>query len=130
MNPSTLFSNRRFDPRIPLEMYVSAYVLAQPQRAVAVDISESGLYLNALVQHPYPPYTPVGIEFNLPRLGETIWAAGETRRDSLDDYFYGLGIRFTRMAKLHERMLREYCWQARRGFRPRGSAFSPRQLES
>jgi hypothetical protein len=67
----------------------------------------------------------------LPRIGETIWAAGETRRDSLDDYFYGLGIRFARMAKLHERMLREYCWQARGGFRPRGFALSPRrQLRS
>ena len=67
----------------------------------------------------------------LPRIGETIWAAGETCRDSLDDYFYGLGVRFARMAKLHERMLREYCWQARGGFRPRGFALSPRrQLRS
>ena len=80
-----------------------------------MDISESGLYLNALVQHPYPPRTPVGLEFELPALGETIWAAGETCRDSLDDYFYGLGVRFTGMANLHQRMLREYCWRARGG---------------
>jgi c-di-GMP-binding flagellar brake protein YcgR len=113
----TLFDNRRFDSRIPLEMYVSAYVLDQPQRTVTMDISESGLYLNALLQHPYPPRTPVGLEFELPALGETIWAAGETCRDSLDDYFYGLGVRFTQMANLHQRMLREYCWHARGGAR-------------
>jgi len=115
MNPSTIFSNRRFDARIPLEVYVSAYLLDQPQRAVALDISESGLYLNTLVQRPYPPRTPISIEFSLPRIGETIWAAGETCRDNLDDCFYGLGVRFTRMAKLHQRILREYCWQARGG---------------
>jgi hypothetical protein len=113
MTQQTLFDNRRFDSRVPLEMYVSAYMQDQPQRAVTLDISESGLYLNALIQHPYPPRTPVGLEFELPSLGETIWAAGETCRDNLDDYFYGFGIRFTQMANLHQRMLREYCWRAR-----------------
>lgn len=109
---STLFENRRFDSRIPLETYVSAYLLDQPQRAVTLDISESGLYLNALPQHPYPPFTPIGLEIELPSVGETIWVAGETCRDSLDDYAYGFGVRFTRMAGLHRRMLREYCWRA------------------
>jgi c-di-GMP-binding flagellar brake protein YcgR len=115
MTPSTLFEeNRRFNARVPAEMYVSAYLLDQPQRAVTVDISESGLYLNALVQQPYAPRTPVGLEFRLPTLGETLWVAGETCRDSLDDYFYGFGVRFVRMANLHRRMLREYCFRARR----------------
>ena len=50
MTLSTLFEeNRRFDARIPTEMYVSAYLLDQPQRAVSVDISESGLFLNGVV---------------------------------------------------------------------------------
>jgi c-di-GMP-binding flagellar brake protein YcgR len=108
----SLFDNRRFDSRIPLEMYVNAYVQDQPQRTLSLDISQSGLYLNTLIQHAYPPRTPVGLEFKLPSLGETIWAAGETCRDSLDDCFYGFGIRFTQMANLHQRMLREYCWRA------------------
>ncbi len=113
MTLSTLFEeNRRFDARIPTEMYVSAYLLDQPQRAVSVDISESGLFLNALAQNPYPPRTPVGLEFKLPAIGETLWVAGETCRDDLDDYFYGFGVRFTQMANLHRRMLRQYCWRA------------------
>ena len=37
MTQQSLFDNRRFDSRIPLELYVSTYVLDQPQRAVAVD---------------------------------------------------------------------------------------------
>ena len=115
MTQTSLFDNRRFDSRIPLELYVSAYVMDQPQRAVTMDISESGLYLNALIQHPYPPRTPVGLEFELPSIGETIWAAGETCRESMDDYFYGLGVRFTGMANRHQRLLREYCWRARGG---------------
>jgi hypothetical protein len=121
MHQSTLFEeNRRADPRVPTEMYVSAFLLDQPQRAVAVDISQSGLYLNALAQIPYPPHTPIGLEFKLPLLGETLWAAGETCRDELDDYFYGMGIRFTRMARLHHRLLREYCWRVDSGWRAPG----------
>jgi c-di-GMP-binding flagellar brake protein YcgR len=123
----TLFDNRRFDARVPIEMYVSAYLLDQPQRAVTLDISESGLYLNTLAQHPYPPRTPIGLELTLPTIGETIWAAGETCRDNLDDYFYGFGVRFTQMAKLHHRMLREYCWHARRDRQSHEAAKAPRR---
>ena len=127
MTQTSLFDNRRFDSRIPLELYVSAYVMDQPQRAVTMDISESGLYLNALIQHPYPPRTPVGLEFELPAIGETIWAAGETCRDSTDDYFYGLGVRFTGMANRHQRMLREYCWRARGGHPAQKAAPKPKR---
>jgi hypothetical protein len=56
----------------------------------------------------------VGLEFKLPGMPETIWAAGETCRDTMDDYFYGMGVRFTAMASLHQRMLRDYCRRVRR----------------
>ena len=114
MTNLALLRNRRFDSRLPLEMYVSTYVLDHPQRAVTLDISESGLYLNALPQLPYLPRTPIGLEIELPGFGETIWVAGETCRDALDDYFYSFGVRFTDMANLHQRMLRAYCKGARR----------------
>jgi hypothetical protein len=125
MTLSTLFEqNRRFNSRVPTEMYVSAYLLDHPQRAITVDISESGLYLNTLVQQPHPPMTPVGLEFRLPTLDETLWVAGETCRDNLDDCFYGFGVRFTRMANLHHRLLREYCWRVRSPSGMRGAARS------
>jgi hypothetical protein len=114
INYAPFLRNRRFYSRIPLEMYVSTYVKDQPHRALTLDISESGLYLNALPRDPHPPRTPIGLEIELPGFGETIWVAGETCRDTLDDYFYGLGVRFTDMALLHQRMLRAYCRGARR----------------
>jgi hypothetical protein len=114
INYAPFLRNRRFDSRIPLEMYVSTYVKDQPHRALSLDISESGLYLNALPRDPHPPRTPIGLEIELPGFGETIWVAGETCRDTLDDYFYGFGVRFTDMALLHQRMLRAYCRGARR----------------
>jgi hypothetical protein len=106
--------DRRFDERLPLETLLCAYVMDRPKRGLAVDISERGLFLNTLVQDPELPRTPVGLEFNLPGRPETIWAAGETCRDTLDDYFYGMGVRFVAMADLHQRMLREYCRRVRR----------------
>jgi c-di-GMP-binding flagellar brake protein YcgR len=114
INFAPFLRNRRFDARIPLEMHVSTFVRDQPKRALTLDISESGLYLNSLPQDPLPPRTPVGLEIDLPGFGETIWVAGETCRDTLDDYFYGFGVRFMDMANLHQRMLRAYCLGARR----------------
>jgi hypothetical protein len=110
-------SNRRFERRIPLEMHISTFMNDIPKRAYTLDISESGLYLHTLPQDPTLTFAPIALEFSLPGIQETIWAMGETRRDSLDDYFYGLGVRFTRMAGLHERMLLDYCARQREALR-------------
>ncbi len=110
--------DRRIDYRLPLEMFLNAYVEDQPQRGFTVNVSETGILLASLALHePEPPLTPVGLEFKLPGFDETIWAAGEICRDTLDDYFLGRGIRFTAMASLHTRILHEYCSRARRGNR-------------
>ncbi len=114
INYSPFLRNRRFDSRIPLETHISTFVGDRPQRAVTLDISESGLYLQALPQKPLLPRTPIGIEIELPGFGETIWVAGETCRETMDDQLYGFGVRFTDMAQLHQRMLRAYCRGARR----------------
>ncbi len=110
--------DRRIDYRLPLEMYLNAYIEDQPQRGFSVNVSETGLLLASLANREVaPPMTPVGLEFKLPGFGETIWAAGEICHDSVDDYFLGQGIRFTAMANLHARMLHEYCVRARRATR-------------
>src|SRR5438105_15367440 len=111
-------SNRRFDSRVPLEMYLNAYVDDRLQRGFTTDLGETGLRLNTLVQAPLPPHTPVGLEFALPGVQETIWAAGEICFEGPDDYFLGRGIRFTAMAGMHARIVREYCYRLRRGRRP------------
>jgi len=60
-------SDRRFDDRLPLETLLCAYVMDRPQRGLAVDISERGVFLNTLAQDPNPPRTPVGLEFQAAR---------------------------------------------------------------
>ena len=108
-----LSTDRRFLHRLPMEMYLNTYVADRPCRGFTSNLSESGLYLNTVTRQPLPPFTPVGLEFTLPGVSETIWAAGEFCYDEIDDYLNGSGIRFTAMAGLHERMLREYLREAR-----------------
>jgi hypothetical protein len=110
-------ANRRFDGRVPMEFYLNAYVEDRLQRGFTTNISETGVFLNTLMYEPLPPFTPVGLEFTLPGERETIWAAGEIRFDTMDDYLLGRGIRFTAMAGLHARLLRQYCYRLRHGLR-------------
>jgi hypothetical protein len=104
--------DRRYEDRVPLEMYLNAYVDDRPRRAVTVNLSESGLFLNSLSRTPLPPFMPMGVELVLP--GETIWAAGMLCYDEEDRYFYGTGIRFVAMAHRHARFLHDFLAEARR----------------
>jgi hypothetical protein len=106
--------DRRYGYRLPLEIYINSYVADRPARGYTSNLSETGLYLNTLVHEPLAPRTAVGLEFALPGMDDTIWAAGELCYDAVDDYMNGSGIRFVAMAGLHERMLREYLKSARR----------------
>jgi PilZ domain-containing protein len=109
--------DRRYERRVPLEMYLNAYVDDRPHRGFTVNLSESGLYLNTLSRSPLPPQTPVGLELALPGASETIWAAGRLCYDEVDDYFYGEGIRFVAMARRHLRLLHDFLTALRRSSR-------------
>jgi PilZ domain len=106
-------SNRRFDSRLPMELYLNAYVHDELQKGFTTNISETGIFVNTLMHARLPPLTTVGLEFALPGIGETIWAAGEIRYDAMDEYFLGRGICFTAMAQRHAKMLRYYCYHLR-----------------
>jgi hypothetical protein len=106
--------DRRYERRVPLEMYLNAYVEDRPHRGFTVNLSESGLYLNTLSRTPLPPLTSVGLELALPGARETIWAAGQLCYDASDDYFHGEGIRFVAMARRHLRLLHDYLTALRR----------------
>ena len=106
--------DRRLGYRLPLEMFLNEYVQDRAHRALSVNISETGLYVNKVIQ-PITRFTRVvGLEFQLPGTGESIWARGEIAYDSIDDYFHGQGIRFTAMPRRHARLLRDYCVEKRR----------------
>ena len=104
---------RRYGDRVPLETFLNTYVEDRPHRAFTVNVSETGLYLNTLHQPMRSRRTVVGLEFTLPGLGDTIWAAGEMCYGALDDFFCGAGVRFVAMAQRHERMLHDYLARAR-----------------
>ena len=49
-----------------------------------------------------------GLEFELPGTGEIIWAGAECRFDAVGSDFHLTGLRFTAMARKHERLIRDY----------------------
>lgn len=106
--------DRRLGYRVPLELFLNEYVHDRAHRAVTVNISDTGMYVNKVITPIARPSRVVSLEFELPGTGETIWARGEICYDSLDDYFHGQGIRFTGMARYHAKILRDYCIEKRR----------------
>ena len=107
-------TDRRLGYRVPLDLFLNEYVQDRPHRAMVVNLSETGVYLNK-VHGPISRMTSVvGLEFELPGTNETIWARGEICHDALDELFHGEGIRFTGMPRIHARLLRDYCVEQRR----------------
>jgi hypothetical protein len=106
--------DRRLGNRIPMELLMNEYMQDRPYRALSVNISESGLYVNKVVGSLARRSRVVGLEFELPGTSEVIWARGEVCYDTIDDCFHGQGIRFTGMPKVHQRLIRDYCIEKRR----------------
>ena len=106
--------DRRLGNRIPLELLMNEYMQDRPYRALSVNISESGLYVNKVVGSLQRRSRVVGLEFELPGTSEVIWARGEVCYDTLDDYFHGQGIRFNGMARAHRKLIRDFCIERRR----------------
>jgi hypothetical protein len=106
--------DRRAGFRVPLEVMLTEFESDRPARALSVNISETGLYVNKVIANSNRASRVVGLEFELPGTGEVIWARGEVCHDDLDPFFHGQGIRFTAMPKLYARMIRDYCIERRR----------------
>jgi hypothetical protein len=113
-------SDRRGDARIRTEMFLNQYVRDQPYRALATNLSTTGLFLQKLAM-PYTRHAPsVGLEFELPGTGEIIWAKGELAFDQLRRPSAMLapvrtsGIRFMAAAGKHLRLIRDYVTELRR----------------
>lgn len=99
---------RRFDPRVRVEMLVNQYIRDVPFRALAIDLSSTGLKLQKLVEPRIPLAGRVALEFEIPGTGEIVWACAESRFIASDDDFHTSGLTFTGMAAKHERLLREF----------------------
>lgn len=96
---------------------MNQYIADRPFRAMAGNLSESGVLLNrvkATKKRLGDCQRVVGLEFELPGTGETIWARGEICSQGADNYFYTDRVRFTAMPGVHARLLRDYCIESRR----------------
>jgi c-di-GMP-binding flagellar brake protein YcgR len=107
--------DRRLGYRIQLPLMLTSYVRDRPMRVLCSDLSDSGIGLSAVAAMAPRPGTIVGLELALPGVGDDLWAAGQVCHRVEGDLASGLGIRFTAMARVHARMLRDFCIESRRG---------------
>jgi PilZ domain len=105
---------RRLGFRIPFETMVTSYVRDRPVRGLATNLSDSGLNLSAISLLAPPPGMVVGLELDLPGVGDSIWASGQICYRKDDRMASGLGVRFLAMAKSQARLVRDFCIEMRR----------------
>ena len=103
-----MITERRQIHRVPVELFLNEYVQERPGRALATNLSNTGMYVNRVLQPHARRAGLVQLEFELPGTREVIWAAGEARYEVLDDMFHGTGVRFVAMARAHERLVRDF----------------------
>ena len=103
-------SDRRQDNRVPVEMFMNQYVKDEPYRGLAMNVSETGLYVQRLAEPTSRHARIIALEFELPGTGELIWAKAETRYEAIDYYFHFVGLRFLGMAGKHERLVRDFVY--------------------
>lgn len=105
---------RRFGFRVPYEVMMTSYVGDRPVRSLAADLSDTGVCLSAVSVLAPRVGVVMGLEFFIPGVTDSIWAAGEVCHRRNDTVATELGVRFVAMAKTHARMLRDYCVESRR----------------
>jgi hypothetical protein len=91
-----------------VELFLNQYVEDRPFRALAINMSATGILLQKLVERSVPLAKVVGVEFEIPGTGEIVWASAEPRFDTLDEDFQTSGLTFINMARKHECLLREF----------------------
>ena len=109
-------NERRLGYRIPFESMVTSYVHDRPIRALASNLSDTGLNMSSIAMLAPPPGLVVGLEIDLPGMDESIWASGQICYRKDDKMASGLGVKFVGMAKCQARMVRDYCIEKRRTY--------------
>jgi c-di-GMP-binding flagellar brake protein YcgR len=106
--------DRRLGYRIPFDAMVTSYVRDRPIRALASNLSDTGLSMSAIAMLAPPPGLVVGLELELPGMTESIWASARICHRSDDRLASGLGVRFLAMATSQARAIRDFCIEMRR----------------
>jgi hypothetical protein len=121
--PEATERQRREQDRVPLSLMLNELVGDDLHRAMAVNVSPTGFYLDRLFR---PRQLQLGredrtvqLEFTLPESTESIWALAEVCHDDLSETrdalaVHGTGVRFTAMARKHERILHDFVNEQKR----------------
>jgi hypothetical protein len=107
-------NERRLSQRLPVGFYVRQIIGDEPHRCFTTDLSAIGLYAERLVEPFERNSSAVQVELPLPDTSDAIWAKGEVVYDNFDSLFHGTAIRFTAMARKHQRILRDWLREAHR----------------
>jgi hypothetical protein len=106
-------NNRRRSERMPVGFYVDQIVGDDTHRCFTTDLSALGIFVERVVDEPLRRCSNiVQLEIPLPEAGETLWAKGEVVYDRFDALFHGTAIRFAGMARMHQRLLRDWLWES------------------
>ena len=111
--------NRRRSERLPVGFYVEQLVGDDAHRCFTTDLSAIGLYMERLAEPLRRGSTSVQLEIPLPNTSDAIWAKAEVVYDRFDALFHGTAVRFTGMARAHQRLLREWLRDIGHGERAR-----------
>ena len=106
--------DRRLGFRVPFETMVTSYVHDRPVRALAANLSDTGINMSSISMLAPPPGLVVGLEIDLPGMDDSIWASGQICYRHDDRMASGLGVRFLAMAKSQARLVRDFCVEMRR----------------
>jgi len=106
--------NRRRSDRIPVGFYVDQIISDDPHRCFTTDLSAIGLFMERLAEPLRRTTNVVQLEIPLPTTSDSIWAKGEVIYDRFDALFHGTAVRFTGMARFHQRLLRDWIHQTSR----------------
>ena len=106
--------DRRLGYRVPFETMVTSYVHDRPVRALAANLSDTGINMSSISMLAPPPGLVVGLEIEIPGERESIWASGQICYRKDDRLASGLGVRFLAMARSQARIVRDFCIEMRR----------------
>jgi hypothetical protein len=100
--------NRRRSERLPVGFYVDQIISDDPHRCFTTDLSAIGMFMERLAAPLRRRNNVVQLEIPLPATSDSIWAKGEVIYDRFDALFHGTAVRFTGMARVHQRLLCEW----------------------
>ena len=119
-------NDRRGRDRVPISIPCNELVDDRVHRALAANLSPSGLYVDRVFGAGLDRLQlgrderRVQLEFELPSTQESIWALGEICHDDVGmmrgkmTVVHGTGVCFTAMARKHERLIEDFVFEHRR----------------